>query len=295
MPRRRMLDPSFCDDTEVSGLSRDERLFLIGCLRNADDEGRLNGHPAYLKSEIFMYDEDIDLDRMRQIKQAALDKMKTWRPENIWLLRPYQNSDKDFLYFPNWYEFNKPSHPTPSKLPAPAALQETPEPLQSHSRATPEPLPKSSALGQVRSGKVRIGQGNSGEVHEDFTKFFNSENDLTDFLVTTMKKNIGVGRQRALAEVGGGGGQLSPEEEAKVNSQWGIVVLEKFWGQAVGKMSSELFIGGLNALKKYPLEVVARAFVKAGRYEGGKYKKWKYIQTIIDEEMGKRGRSPPKG
>ena len=80
-----------------------------------------------------------------------------------------------------------------------------------------------------------------------------------------------------------------------MRSQWGVMVLEKFWTQAVGKMPTELFMGAIKALKEYPLEVVARAFVKAGHYQGGKYKKWKYIQTIIDEEIGKQshGRSPP--
>lgn len=41
MPRRRMLDPSFFEDTDVARLTRDERPFLLGCIRNADDEGRL--------------------------------------------------------------------------------------------------------------------------------------------------------------------------------------------------------------------------------------------------------------
>ena len=39
MARRRMLDPSFFDDSDVSQLTRDERLFLLGCIRNSDDEG----------------------------------------------------------------------------------------------------------------------------------------------------------------------------------------------------------------------------------------------------------------
>jgi len=56
-------------------------------------------------------------------------------------------------------------------------------------------------------------------------------------------------------------------------------------------MSTEIFMGGLEALKKYPVPIVAKAFVKAGRYHGGKHGRWKYIQTIIDEEAQKGGRS----
>ncbi|MBA7689148.1 hypothetical protein ES703_97650 [subsurface metagenome] len=125
MPRRRLLDPSFTDDTEVAQLTRDERLFLVGCLRNADDEGRLLGHPAYLKSDIFMYDEDIDLKRMKVIRDSTLEKMGSWRADNIWHVRLYQNSGIDYLYFPNWYGMEKPSHPTASKLPAPTDIAPT--------------------------------------------------------------------------------------------------------------------------------------------------------------------------
>lgn len=87
---------------------------------------------------------------------------------------------------------------------------------------------------------------------------------------------------------GGSPGELAPERELSVKAQWGVMVLEKFWNQAVGKMPTEVFDGGRKALKEYPLEVVARAFVKAGRYQGGKHKKFKYIQAIIDEEMQKQ-------
>lgn len=122
MPRRRMLDPSFTEDTEVAQLTRDERLFLVGCLRNADDEGRLIGNAAYLKAEIFMYDDDIDLKYMQKIRNSVLEKIKKWRQDNIWRLSLYQNSGIEYLHFPNWYGMEKPSHPTPSKLPIPSDM-----------------------------------------------------------------------------------------------------------------------------------------------------------------------------
>jgi len=110
-----MLDPSFTDDIEVARLTRDERLFLVGCLRNADDEGRLMAHHVYLKSGIFMYDDDIDLARMKEIRESTLDKMKSWHQNNVWLLTLYENGGQEYLNFPNWYSFNKPSHANPLK------------------------------------------------------------------------------------------------------------------------------------------------------------------------------------
>lgn len=120
MPRKRMIHPSFWDDLEVAKLTRDERLFVLGCLNNSDDEGRLKAHPAYLKAAIFMYDDDINLDRIQEIKNSTLEKMASWRQNNIWRLVSYENSDNEYLYFPLWYSAQAPSHPQPSQLPAPS-------------------------------------------------------------------------------------------------------------------------------------------------------------------------------
>jgi len=376
MPRRRMIDPSLTDDIEVAQLTRDERLFLVGCLRNADDEGRLRGHRAFLKAGIFMYDDDITLARMEEIKNSTLEKMGSWRPDNIWHLRLYQNRGIDYLYFPLWYSWQAPSHPQPSQLPTPpdvtsalevpftekdrraiyerdnwtcqycgADLANNPRtqtidhviPLTlggSHHHSNlvtackscnlkkrnrrPEDagmalLPTckvnpevkvmakpevehnvNQPLSQVRSGQSSQGKGSIGqvrEIKEDFTKYLDSEKDLTDFLMTTLTKNISAGRAQGLAAEGGR--ELPAEIEATVRMNWGIPVLKKCWEDGVGeKIPNAIFDGARKALKQYPLEVVGKAFAKGVRYKGGKHKSWKYIQTIIDEEVEKRGCSP---
>lgn len=294
MPRRRLLDPSFTDDIEVAKLTWVERLFLIGCLRNSDDEGRLLANIAYLKSEIFMHDEDIDLQRMKEIKESTLEKMKTWRHDNVWCLFPYRNSEQDYLCFPNWYDFNKPSHPTASKLPTPPAIESpsgtSPVTLSTTSGQTQEVDPSNSALSQVKSSQVRLSKVR--EVQEDFKIFIDREKDLTDFLMTTLEKYVSAGRAQALASGGGLGeaapGELAPDTEAAVKMNFGIQVLEKCWEDGVGsKMPQTIFDGARKALKGYPLEVLAKAFAKGVKYKGGKHKSWKYIQAIIDEEMAK--------
>lgn len=266
MPRRRMLDPSFFDDTDIAKLSRDERLFLLGCIRNADDDGRLNGHPAYLKAEIFMYDDDIDLEKIRQIKDSSLEKMETWQQDNLWQLVPYQNADHDYLYFPKWSQQQKPSHPTPSKLPEPPQLPNssrvTPEPVQSNTGVTPS----QSSLGQSSLVKDSIVQ--SSGVQEDFTKFLDSEKDLTDFLTQTLTKYMPRG------------------------PTWEVEVLNRLWKQALGEpMKQAVFALTLEAAKKYPPAVLARAYTKAVKYHGGKYGSWKYLDKILKEQMEKE--KPP--
>lgn len=260
MPRRRMLDPSFFDDTDIAKLTRDERLFLLGCIRNADDDGRLNGHPAYLKAEVFMYDEDIDLERMRQIKDSTLEKMQAWQQDNLWRLIPYHNADHDYLYFPRWSQQQRPSHPTPSKLPEPPALP-------NHSRITPEPVPSDagvtppqSSVGQSSLGKVSIVK--SSGVLEDFTEFLHSESDLTDFLTTTLTKYLPRGPTQTMP------------------------VLKKLWLQATRQeMDGDVFQVVYMSLQKYPLPVLAKSLVKGVKYSPGKVKPAKYLQTVFEEQM----------
>lgn len=297
MPRRRMLDPSFFDDPNIATLTMEERLFLIGCIRNSDDEGRLKGHPAYLKAEIFMYDDSIDLERMKRIKESALRKMEDWPEDNLWKLAAYKNHGSDYLCFLNWYEQQRPSHPSPSKLPAPpeGISRKPQEVVQKSSRDSLATLPKDSRLGQSSQGQYSLGQYSQVKIQEDFRKFSKNSADLTDFLTRTMKKYIALGRERMLAAsgtgLGGGGGpgELPPDKETFNRAQMGILVIEEFWKQLVGtNLPSTLWHGAHEALKQHPIEVLARAFVKAGPYQGGKHKSWKYLQKIIDEELQRR-------
>jgi len=155
MARRRMMDPAFWDDHHIAALSRDERLFLLGCIGNADDEGRLKGHPAYLKAAIFMYDDDLTTTGVQQIKQACLEKMASWPQTHPLRLISYENSREEYLTFPSWYDTQKPSHPTPSKLPP-----SPPDTLPIFSSVSPDNFEKDTgeARPQCSIGKVSIGK-----------------------------------------------------------------------------------------------------------------------------------------
>jgi hypothetical protein len=267
-----MLDPDFWKDHYIAALTRDERLFLIGCINNGDDEGRLEGHPAYLKAAIFMYDDDVTTAKMGEIKESCLQKMATWPNNHQYKILPYQNSGKDCLFFPNWADQQKPSHPTKSKLPPPP-----PEMLPIFSSVTPETHtkpsrepPSQSSLGQSSLVKVSIGKGSV--VLEDFTKFLDSEKDLTDFLTTTLENYLPRG------------------------PMWLVEVLQKLWTQAIGeRLGGPALEVTLTAVKEYPPPVLAIAYAKAVKYKGGKYDTAKYLQKILKEkaeEYAKRNRSP---
>jgi len=271
-----MLDPTLTEDAEVAQLTRDERWFLVGCLRNADDDGRLRGTHAFLKAGIFMYDDDIDLKRMAEIRDTVLAKMSKWHSDNMWRLESYQNGEQEYMHFPNWGAMEKPSHPTPSKLPEPP---NNPSPLTEAepSGETPELLPNPSRKAPSQSGIGQSSQDRSSigkyrGVQEDFTEYIDSGKDLTDFLTETLEKY------------------------APRGPSWMVSVLKKVWEQGVGmKMSQPLFSFTFDSVKAYPPAVLGQAFAKAVKYKGGKQQSYKYLAKILKEENEKAGggRAPP--
>jgi len=258
MPRRRMIDPDFWSDSRIKKLPPVERLFFLGMISHADDEGRLQADPAYLRSKIFPYD-DFSLDEIREMRDHIVEANPN--------VKLYENSGEEYLYFRKWSRYQKPSHPQPSKLPKPPQLQEE---LQSDSGTVPGKLPEreqnragmipsQSRLGQSSLGKVRIGQVSG--VQEDFTEFLNSEGDLTDLLTMTLTKY----RPR---------GPL-----------WLTEVLKRFWEQCTGKeMSGTVFQVTHEAVARYPPDVLARAYVKAARYSPGKTNPAKYLRKVLEEK-----------
>lgn len=291
MARRRMLDPDFWKDHSIAALTREERLLLIGCINFSDDEGRLEGHPGFLKGTIFMYDDDLNNSQVSDLKESLLDKTKNWPQNHQFKILRYCNSNEEYLYFPNWNEQQKPSHPTKSKLPSPTedaqntSSGNSPETLVKNSGDSPEKSESSSretheAL-RPRSGQSSLGQGSIGkcsEVHEDFTNYDN-ERDLTDILMKTMTEKISAGAEQASADV----------SNSTVRANWGIQVLKKCWKDKLGTdMSAIIFDQAHNALRQYDMAIVAKAFAKGCLYKGGKHKSWKYFQAIIDEELDKK-------
>ena len=141
MARQRFIHPSIWDDKKIAKLSFVERLFFIGCFSNADDEGRLIGDPAYLRSIIFKYD-DLSLDEVKQIRDNVVLICK-----NLVL---YVVDDEEYLTFSKWKDYQKPKYPTPSKIPPfPGRF---PEDSRNDSRKIDGATPQRVGLGLGRVG-----------------------------------------------------------------------------------------------------------------------------------------------
>jgi|GEM_PF-3373254 len=112
MARQRFIHPEIWEDPEIGKMQPTERLFFIGCFSNADDEGRLLGNPAFLRSAIFKYD-DFSADQVREMRDRVIDACK-----NLVL---YVIDDVEYLAFLKWSAYQKPKYPKQSKLPPPPA------------------------------------------------------------------------------------------------------------------------------------------------------------------------------
>lgn len=105
-----MIDPSFWTDEKLGLLTPMHRLLFMGLISNADDEGRLQGHPALVKSMIFPYDVDIT---HQQVEKWLIDL------HNEGLILIYEVGKQRYIWIRNFLKYQQINRPTPSKLPAP--------------------------------------------------------------------------------------------------------------------------------------------------------------------------------
>lgn len=108
MARIRTIKPEFWTDEKVGELKRDERLLFLGLLNLADDEGVLKATPAFIKGQIFAYDEDLTIAEVRAWLEVLSDKK---------MLVPFEYNGEKFFLIRTFKSHQKINRPTPSKIP----------------------------------------------------------------------------------------------------------------------------------------------------------------------------------
>lgn len=125
MARKRMIDPGFWIDEKLGTISPLARLLFMGLISNSDDEGRLPGHPALIKSQVFPYDADITPEQVTQ-----------WlgQLEELEILIIYTVDNQTYIQIKNFLKHQTINRPTASKYPDPS--------LNTHGVLTDNSLPK---------------------------------------------------------------------------------------------------------------------------------------------------------
>lgn len=112
MARKRMIDPSFWVDEKLGSLPPVVRLLFMGLISQADDDGRLNGHPSLVKSLIFPYDHDMQaLDVDEWLALLAADERK--------VIVRYEVDHQKYILITNFKKHQTINKPQKSKLPEP--------------------------------------------------------------------------------------------------------------------------------------------------------------------------------
>jgi hypothetical protein len=109
MARTRSIKPEFWSDEKLARVSRDARLTFIGLWNTSDDYGITKGHPAWLKSQIFPYDE------------IKIKEFESWLKEleNTNRIIRYEVNDEIYYLITHFSDHQKVDHPSKISNPKP--------------------------------------------------------------------------------------------------------------------------------------------------------------------------------
>jgi hypothetical protein len=176
MPRR-WLDSSFFADEKVGRLAMNERQLFAAIIANQDDDGRLKGHPAYLRSIAFPYDE-FNTDEVKQMRDHIAEINA-----NVII---YQDGAEEYIQLKRHKRYQKPRYYHPSKLPTPPGWpfdepdpdgdhQVTDEPPHSSEMATEVSLPSNQTATKVSPNSSHIADEVSSSSRQAVTKQYTED------------------------------------------------------------------------------------------------------------------------
>ena len=110
MARSRVIKPEFWTDEKLARLSRDSRLLFVGLWSVSDDYGVAKGHPAFIKSQLFPYDETLSIKQIG----AYLSELV-----NEGFVCPFKHNGEQYLYIKGFTKHQKVDHPSKLRNPEP--------------------------------------------------------------------------------------------------------------------------------------------------------------------------------
>jgi len=90
-----MIDPKIWVNLKVGSLPDAGRLLFIGIFSTADDDGRLEADPKFLKATIFPYDDQKTIGAVRELRDDCA---------RLGLIRVYSKNSREYLDIPGWHE-----------------------------------------------------------------------------------------------------------------------------------------------------------------------------------------------
>ncbi|WP_332445725.1 hypothetical protein [Dehalococcoides mccartyi] len=123
---RRWLDPSLFNDEKLAKATPIERLLFVAVVANQDDDGRLLGHPGYLRSIAFPYD-DFTIEQVKQMRDHLAEINANFIV--------YKVGNDEYIQLKRHARYQRPRYYHPSKYPVPAGWPFQDESTNSSSEA----------------------------------------------------------------------------------------------------------------------------------------------------------------
>ena len=111
MARKRMIDPNIWESEDFSSLSMLGKILFIGLFSLADDEGRGNANPVYIRSKIFPH--TAEKVRMTDVETALSEIAQSMS------ITFYVVNGRQYYALTHWNDWQKIDRPAPSKCPPP--------------------------------------------------------------------------------------------------------------------------------------------------------------------------------
>jgi hypothetical protein len=123
MARIRSLKPEFWDDRKLArSTSRDARMLYMGLWNQADEHSRLNGDLVWIKGRVFPYDDDITVERLKEL----LDEL-----DCAGRVQRYEVEGDPYLFIPKLAQHQRLEPKVESRIPSPPSLGARIEPESS--------------------------------------------------------------------------------------------------------------------------------------------------------------------
>lgn len=107
---RRMIDDSMWANERFAEMPMGARLLQIGIINHADDQGRMKANPAYLRAQVFPYDDVSTTDIQQWLNIMAHN-------DTIIL---YEADGRQYIQLNNWWRYQSLQYAQPSQHPRPA-------------------------------------------------------------------------------------------------------------------------------------------------------------------------------
>ena len=116
---RRWLDQAFFTDEKLAQARVEERLLFAAVIANQDDDGRLLGHPGYLRSIAFPYD-DFSIEQVKQMRNHLAEINPNFMV--------YSVENSEYIQLKRHARYQRPRYYHESKYPAPEGWPYSEEP-----------------------------------------------------------------------------------------------------------------------------------------------------------------------